>query len=196
MIVLDVETTGTNATKHSLVSIGAVDTDNIEDKFYEECRIWEGAHVDPVALKINGMSEKEINDTKRQTEGEIVEKFLGWFEARKNKIIAGQNPFMDVKFIMEASDRWNLDCRLQRRTIDQHTVCYMHMLSRKETPPLNEKGKSAIDSDFIMKYVGIPPEPKPHIGINGAIWEAEALSRMLHNKNLFPEFENYPIPWS
>ncbi len=54
-------------------------------------------------------------------------------------------------------------------------------------------GKSLLDSDAVMTYVGIPTEPKPHIALNGALWEAEAISRLLYQKNLLSQFEQYPI---
>ena len=47
MIVVDVETTGVDARKNSIVSIGAVDFENQKNQFYGECKIWEGAEIDP-----------------------------------------------------------------------------------------------------------------------------------------------------
>jgi hypothetical protein len=46
-----------------------------------------------------------------------------------------------------------------------------------------------------MEYVGIPVEPHPHVGINGAVWEAEAFSRLFYDKPLFEQFKEYPVPW-
>jgi hypothetical protein len=43
MLVLDVEASGTNYEKHSIVSLGALDLRNPENRFYGECRIWDGA---------------------------------------------------------------------------------------------------------------------------------------------------------
>lgn len=43
MIILDVETTGTDPSIHSLVSIGAVDFNNPDTRFMEECLVWSGA---------------------------------------------------------------------------------------------------------------------------------------------------------
>ena len=56
MIVVDVESSGVDAQKDSLVSVGAIDFDNPENRFYEECRIWDGAHVEKEALEINGFT--------------------------------------------------------------------------------------------------------------------------------------------
>ena len=194
MIVIDVETTGTNSQKHSLVNIGAVDTDDLGNIFYEECRIWEGAHIEEIALEINGETEESIKDPSKQTEGEIVRKFLDWFEDRKVKVIVGHNPILDFSFIRDAADRADLNFTLSKRTIDLHTVCFTHMVLNGKEPPLKE-GKTDINSETVMEYVGIPKEPKPHKGINGAIWEAEALYRLFYNKNLFEQFSKYPIPW-
>jgi hypothetical protein len=66
------------------------------------------------------------------------------------------------------------------------------MLKQGKEIPMHNK-HSAINSDFIMKYVGIPAEPKPHIGINGAIWEAEAFHRLFYNKYLFEQFKEYSV---
>lgn len=67
MIVFDVETTGEDSRKHSIVSIGALEFSNPKNQFYEECRIWEGAEVQEIALKINGFTEENIRDPKKQS---------------------------------------------------------------------------------------------------------------------------------
>ena len=65
MLVVDVEASGTEAAKHSIVSIGALDFSNPSIRFYGECRIWEGAHVMPEALMVNGFSEEQIKESVR-----------------------------------------------------------------------------------------------------------------------------------
>jgi hypothetical protein len=47
-----------------------------------------------------------------------------------------------------------------------------------------------------MKYVGITVEPHPHIAINGAKYETEALSRLLRNKSFFEEFAQFLVPFT
>jgi DNA polymerase III epsilon subunit-like protein len=194
MIVLDIEATGTDANKHSILSIGAVDFDHPEQIFNEECRIWDGAHVDPSALKYNGYTEEQIRDETKQTDEQIVKKFLDWVNEREERTIAGQNPMFDLGYIRAAALRYGINLTLAHRSIDQHSIVYAHMIKRGLTPPVDHH-HSAINSDFIMEYVGIPAEPKPHIAINGATWEAEALSRLLYDKPLLSQFEQYKIPW-
>lgn len=194
MIVLDVETTGTDPLKHSLVSIGAIDFNKPERQFYEECRIFESAHIMNEALVVNGMTHEQLTDQKKKTEGEIVKDFLVWLSLSEEKTIAGQNPFFDVSFIYAGAARNGMDAEIPHRIIDQHSICWYHMKKRGLNPPL-KNGKTDLNSDGIMKYVGIPAEPKPHIALNGALWEAEAFSRLIYDKSLLSQFKNSPIPW-
>ena len=194
MIVTDLETTGTNPEKHSIVSIGAIDLLNPQRTFYAECRIWEGAHIDKKALEINDMTERDAVDDSKKSEAAIVEEFLGWAMQSNDHTIAAHNPVFDLSFLEEAAARAHLNFPLAHRSIDQHSVTLTHMLLNDTEVPI-EKGRTAINSDYIMKYVGIPTEPRPHNALNGALWEAEALSRMLYNKNLLEQFRGYNIPW-
>lgn len=192
MIVIDVETTGTNPHKHSIVSIGAVDFYKPSEQFLEECKIWEGAHVEHEALVINGYSEQEISDPKKKSEAELVSSFFTWLEARESLLPAGHNPLFDLGFLQAAAERSHQNYILPSRSLDLHSVCFAHMIKKNVPPPMVHK-KSALNSDAVMLYVGIPAEPKPHIALNGAIWEAEAFSRLLYGKTLLPQFSKDPI---
>jgi DNA polymerase III epsilon subunit-like protein len=68
MMVVDVEASGTEYQKHSIVSIGAIDFDRPENRFYAECKLWEGAHVMEGALEVNGFTEAEITDPTKKSE--------------------------------------------------------------------------------------------------------------------------------
>lgn len=194
MIIVDVETTGTSPNAHSLASIGAIDFDNPKDQFHGECKIWPGAHIDKEALAINGYTQEELMDIKKMTEGELVKSFLNWAKDRKNHTLAGQNPFFDTAFIQAGAARNHIDFPLAHRIVDLHSIAYFHMILHGIKPP-TQHSRSAIDSDTIMAYVGIPAEPKPHIALNGAKWEAEAFHRLFSNKPLFGEFKKFRVPW-
>jgi len=194
MIVVDIESTGVNSTKHSLVSIGAIDFSNPNREFYDECKIWNGASIMDEAMEINGFSEKEVQDENKRSEGEIVKAFLSWVGESEEHTIAGHNVHFDLSFIQEACRRAGIDFTLAHRLIDLHSISYFHMFRNKGEVP-RKKRRSALNSDKVMEYVGIPEEPKPHIAINGARWEAEAFSRLFFDKYLFDEFKGYPIPW-
>ncbi|MDB5204157.1 MAG: hypothetical protein JWP09_185 [Candidatus Taylorbacteria bacterium] len=194
MIVVDVETSGTDPRYHSLVSIGAIDFDNPSDVFFKECRVFDGAKIEDSALAINGMTREQVANPAKPTDGEIVADFILWMKNKKDHTVGGQNPSFDVSFILAGAERNGLNISLAHRVIDLHSITYFHMSKRGIVPPL-KNNRTDLNSDVIMKYVGIEPEPKPHIAINGAKWEAEAFSRLFNDKALFPEFNQYSIPW-
>lgn len=194
MIVIDVEASGVDYNKHSIVSIGALDFDNPNNQFYDECKIWHGAHIDDEALEVNGFTEKEITDPAKKSEAEITKAFIAWASDIEDYTMAGQNVSFDRDFLQAAAHRGHLDWPLAHRTIDVHTLAYMHMVKRGVKPPV-EKHHTALNLDKVLNYVGIPDEPKPHDALTGAMSHAEAISRLLYDKKLLDEFKEYEIPW-
>ncbi len=196
MLVLDIEGSGLSYEKNSIVSLGALDLDNPTNRFYAECRVWDGAHIEPDALEVNGFTEAEITDPNKMTEAELIRNFIGWAQDLKNRTFAGQNVSFDRDMAKAAAHRAHLDWNFAHRTIDVHTLGWMHMVKRGLTPPLDEEHhRSALNLDVLLNYCGIPEEPQPHNALTGALCHAEVISRLLHNKKLLPEFEQYDIPW-
>jgi DNA polymerase III epsilon subunit-like protein len=194
MIVIDVEFSGLDAIKDSIVSIGAVELENPQNQFYGECRIWPDAHINEDALAVNGFTKEQIKDPKKWSDEELIKAFISWTSMCKEHTFAGQNPSLDMEFIRNGAKRYHMDWGFAHRTVDLHSLCYMHMVKKGiMLPVLNNR--TDLNSDKIMKYVGIPAEPHPHNALNGAKFEAEAISRLLYDKKLLPEFEKYSIPW-
>ena len=198
MIVVDIEASGTEYAKHSIVSIGALDFNNPENTFYDECRIWDGAHIMEGALAVNGFTEEEITDPAKKSEEEITKAFMAWSwgEGIEDRTLAGQNVSFDRDFLKAACGRAGLDWDLAYRTIDTHSLAWMHMVKRGLAVPLNEEHRrSAMDLDAVLNYVGIPEEPTPHNALTGAYSHAEVISRLLYDKKLLPQFEQFDIAW-
>ena len=193
MIIVDVETTGIDPKKDSIVSIGAVDFLNPKNQFYRECRIWEGANVSKIALEINGFSEDEIRDPNKISLEDAVKDFLVWVETTSERTLAGENPSFDRDFLIASMDRYSMRWPLGHRTIDLHSLCYNHHLKRGLVPPVKDK-RTNLNTDKILQYVGLPAEPKPHNALTGAKMEAEAFSRLIFGKSLLDEFKNYQVP--
>lgn len=189
IIVVDVETTGLNPDTHGIISIGAVVYDDPTKTFYEECRVRDDVTVDPKALAINGFTEMELRDENKFSEARMVKHFADWWKSvdAQDNIIAGHNVHFDWGFLNTAFVRHNIALLINKRLFDLHSLCLADLLRR---------GKLAreIHSDFIMEYVGLPTEPKPHNALNGALWETEAFSRLLLGKNKLPQFARYSVP--
>lgn len=194
MIVLDIETTGLDPEENGIVSIGALDINNPDDYFYEECRIREGERIDPNALEVNGFSVEECRDKNRQSTRELLQHFEAWISTRTIKMIGGLHvASFDVPFLNKKASQVGLRMRLHKRSIDLHSIAYAKMHTLGKVVPMTD-GWSVMDTDFIHPFCGLPKEPKPHNGLNGAKWEAESIYRLVHGKSLLKEFSRYPVP--
>lgn len=196
MIVLDIEASGTEYDTHSIVSLGALELTNPSNRFYLECRVWEGADIMEGALAVNGFSVEQITNITKPTEEELLKAFLAWAEPIRDKTFAGQNVSFDRDFVKAACRRAGVEFPFAYRTIDTHTLAYMHMVKRGLTPPFDEaKHRTALNLDAVLNYVGIADEPEPHNALTGALSHAEVISRLLYGKKLLPEFANDEIPF-
>lgn len=194
MVILDVEASGTDVRVHSIVSVGAIDFENPTRQFYDECRIWDGAHSMDEALAVCGFSKSEVVDPSKKSESELYDAFIEFALNTPDHTLAGQNPSFDRDFLHAAAIRAHRDWPLAHRTIDTHSLAWMHMVKNGLVPPV-EHHRSALNLDSILNYVGIPEEPKPHNALTGALCHAEVISRLLYDKKLLPEFTQYGIPW-
>jgi DNA polymerase III epsilon subunit-like protein len=193
MIALDVETSGLDPERYSILSIGAIDTDEPTNRFYGECQIWEGAHVSSEALAINGYSRESAIDSNKKTEAEFISEFVAWATRAKDTTIVGQNSSFDRDFVQSACRRAGIGFPFAHRTIDIHTLVWFHMIEHGVTPPMY-KGHSGINLTAALEYCGLPPEEKPHNALNGAFAHAEVFSRIAYNKKMLAEYFSYEIP--
>jgi len=197
MIAIDVEGSGTEYHTHSILSIGALDLKNPSNQFYDECRTWDGAHIMDEALLITGFTKEEATDPHKKSEAEIARAFSLWASDIDDRTLAGQNVSYDRDMIKAALERAGEMFPFAYRTIDTHTLAYMHMIRHGLTPPFDEeKHRSALNLDAVLNYCGIPEEPTPHNALTGAQSHAEVISRLLYNKKLLPQFSKFSIPWT
>lgn len=197
MIVVDVESSGTEANIHSILSVGLIDFVNPTRQLYLECRAWDGAKIEDEALAVNGFTREQATDASKQSEAELVHQFIEWAKGMDDTTFAGQNVSFDRDFLRASAKRaGHTEWPFAHRTIDTHTLAWMHMIKRGLTPPIDpEKHHSALNLDAVLIYCGIPEEPQPHNALTGAKSHAEVISRLLYGKKLLPEFEKYDLPW-
>lgn len=195
MIALDIESSSADPKTGSILSLGAVDTDDPTNQFYDECRIWDGAHVKDEALAVNGFTREEIEDPSKKTEAELVQAFVAWVTDRpQNRTIVGQNPSFDYGYVLAACGRANIEFPFARRTLDLHSMVWLHMQERGVEQPVHNH-HSNISLDTALQYCGIPEEPHPHNALTGALSHAEVFLRIAYNRKSIPEFSTYDIPW-
>jgi DNA polymerase III epsilon subunit-like protein len=201
MIALDVESSGLDPKEASIVSIGAVDTDDPTNQFYDECRVWDGADINDQALEVNGFKREELLGTDaeariKKTEAELIRDFVAWATDRpQNRTLLAQNVRFDLSFVQEACKRAGTEFPFAHRVLDLHTLGWMHMTLRGITPPV-AKHRTALDLTGVLAYCGLPEEAKPHNALNGALAHAECFARMAYTKNIIEDYSTFQIPWT
>jgi DNA polymerase III epsilon subunit-like protein len=165
IIVVDVETSGVDTSKHGLLSIGAVKLTKPEASFYTECQLDLDREYDEGALKINGFTPEDCHNQNRITELQAVTDFYKWAEkfrvGGETLIFAGQNPDFDAGFLRRKKNSWPF----RRRYLDLHSVAFATFC------------KSLCHKEICLA-LGLPPEPEPHNALFGAKSEAECFKKL------------------
>jgi DNA polymerase III epsilon subunit-like protein len=200
MIALDIETSGLDPERTSILSIGALDTNNPLDQFYGECQVWNGAEITDEALAVNGFTREQAADTSQKSEAELIQKFVAWVTEVseeglvRNTTIVGQNSSFDRDFARAACRRAGVKFPFSHRTIDTHSLVWLHMIQKGIVPPI-KYGSSSLSLTAALQYCGLPEELKPHNALNGAFAHAEVFSRIAYNKKMLEIYSSFEIPW-
>lgn len=191
MIVVDIESTGLDPDRCSILSIWAINFNYPEKKFYQECKIFENALVEEKALEVNWFTYEQITNENKKSEPQLISDFVNRLTQFEDKTIAWQHPMaLDIPIIKAACKRAGINYELSQRTVDLHSIAYSHFISWQKGIPLDENWTSNIKLDYIASYLGIWEEPKPHNALNWAKYEAECFARLLYWKNLLEEFKD------
>lgn len=193
MVVLDIETSGLDSQKNSLVSIGAMDFNDVSQIFYEECQIWTDSSVDVKSLEVIGFTEEQLRDSSKKTPAEILQKFIDWLAERSDRTIAGQNVHWDLEFLREELKRSGIKHHFGYRIVDLHTLAYTKMKEKKIPLPMN-KNRTDLNLDVITSLTGIHYRRKSHNALEDVRLEAESFYRLMFGKNLLPEFAEDEVP--
>lgn len=153
MIVVDLETSGLDEKKHSILSIGAVEFDNPDNIFYGECRLRDGAEVDPAALATNGFTLNYIAGREKSCQ-ELVTDFRKWALNIKNRTLAGMVPSFDEGFLRSHFESYSIEWIFGRRSIDLHSAFYVYLAATNQEIPLKD-GILMGSLDFILAHLGI-----------------------------------------
>ncbi|HVC58689.1 MAG TPA: 3'-5' exonuclease [Candidatus Acidoferrales bacterium] len=192
--VVDVEATGLDSRKCSIVSVGVVlYTAGKVKEYYYECKPFKGAVINDEALEINGATRKELRSPKRLLQKKMMTDIYKVLKSHGVHTIAGQNTSFDRDFLDSAARRCKVRWDFGHRTIDMHSIAYAIMLRKKMRIPTKEGHRNHLTADVIYTYLGMPEEPRPHNGLTGARMEFEGLARMVYGKSLLDEFKGYKV---
>ncbi|MDE1869014.1 MAG: 3'-5' exonuclease [Candidatus Micrarchaeota archaeon] len=191
--VVDVEATGLDSRRCSIVSVGIVlykDRNIIEQYF--ECKPFKDAFIDPEGLKINGTKRSELYSENRMNQKKMMTEIARILKAYKIHTIAGQNTSFDRDFLTEAARREGVKWDLTHRTVDLHSICYALLLERGKRIP-TKHGRNWLSASAMYRLLGMPTEPKPHNALTGARMEFEAMSRLVYGKSVLNDFKRFRV---
>ncbi|MFH1801901.1 MAG: 3'-5' exonuclease [archaeon] len=206
MIVVDLETSGDLfPEKNGIWQIGAIDTDNPENVFFEECRIDDEDCVEEISLKICGKTEEEYRDASKQSQKGMLEKFFKWSENVKVRNLVCQSTPFDYGFLWARASRYGIPFSLPTKTIDLYGIAAVRFYQIRGKFNVGED-RVKMGLPVIAKFCGLEMDRlemnggkvvkggKPHDALDDAKLEAECFSRIVYGKNLMNEFEKFPIP--
>jgi DNA polymerase III epsilon subunit-like protein len=209
VVIFDIETTGLDPEKNSIVSIGAVDPDRPDETFYGECRVFEGAEISPDALKVNGYTVDDITDPKKQTSKELYLKFEEYVKNHKADVLAGFNiSKFDLRFIAYTAKRYNLPWNFPTKYIDikndfedlvynnPRFADLKHQIDTLFPPPTSNHEPEKINFISLnraLKYFGVDDEPRPHNALGGAKYATELYGLFYLKSHFLREYDKYPI---
>jgi len=160
MIVVDLETSGLDERIHSILSVGAVEFENPNNKFYGECRRRYGAEVDPEALAKNGFTPDYIAGIEKSCYGLLVD-FRKWALRINDRTLGGMVPSFDAGFLRSHFDIYGMTWIFGRRFVDLHTAFYLYLIRTGKEIPLKD-GILRGNLDFILEYLKIPGRKTEH----------------------------------
>lgn len=204
-IVVDLEMSGLNPNENGIWQIGAVDLNNPEKIFFEESSIDDDEKVDEESLKIIGKTEEQLRNSRKQSQREMVEKFMQWIELRPLRNLLCQNPQFDAGFLAEKARKYGIKKTFHYRSFDLHSIAQTiyHMIKGKFS---THEHNSSMNLKSILEFCGVPDlrmqmmdgkvvqEGNPHNALEDAKLTGECFYRLLYGKNLFPEYSKYKIP--
>lgn len=166
MIIIDIETTGVDPTRHQMVSLGAVDYKTGET-FYGECRIGKYDEWTSEALQINGFSRDDIYDPDKQTAPELYDKFIKWANGRSTTLAGHNVAGFDLQFLLKNHKKLKKigNFPFSYRTIDLHSVAYAKLGKKYQLP-------------HICNALGVAVEPNPHNALEGALAEYKCFKKL------------------
>ena len=171
LAITDVETTGLHPDKHEIIEIGLVLADQKNGNILDTLDIKiKPSHIEtasPRALEINGYKPEDW--TRAISLQTAMKKYA---TKAKNGLFCAHNITFDWGFIEKAFQTTGASHSMDYHRIDLLTIAWRE---------LGPKGLDRLNLNSIAEFLGVPPEPKVHRGINGAMTEYLILKKILWN---------------
>jgi len=197
-IVVDLETSGLDLVKCGIWQIGAIDLNTMEE-FFDEARIDDEDEIvnipelEKTVFDITGKTEEEMREKTKQSQKELIEKFLKWVDTRKMKNFVCQNPLWDVGWLNVRLNKYSYKRTFDHRSFDLHSIAQTKFFELNGKFLIKEE-KSDMGLKNVLKFCGMKDPRGVHNAFEDAKLTAECFNRLMFGKNLFPEFSKFEVP--
>ena len=184
MVVVDVETTGTEPQRPSMIEIAAVAWNG--SVFPPTFRPRPGCEIDLRACEVNGHWPRDL-DRLSGSYYDAIERFLEWCRSLEgilakpgSLMLAGWSVDFDRDFLEHALTH---DLASADRPPWQHRVYDAHTLSVAYLRTIGHQVPDRLYSHEACALLGVDPEPQPHRAANGVRMTCSLFARIHANLN-------------
>lgn len=167
--IIDVETSGLEATHHEILEVGMVvfdlDTFSITDLYESKVRPERIEDAEPRALEVNGYDHEEWEGAPS-----LHEVMMQLYERTQDTTFCAHNMIFDWSFLQAAEKKTGIILPFGRHKIDLLTLAWGKLPHDKV---------HAWSLKTICTYLHILPEPKRHRALNGALAEYAVFTKLM-----------------
>lgn len=180
LLLIDIESTGTNVAKHEIIQIAAIllDKKTLKEKgvfsTFIKPRKWK--QQDPEAMAVNGITLAQVKNAPplRQALQQLVKTF------GTSVIVTVYAGNLDVVFFTAAFREQNMRYPYDYHTFDIWSLCYNYMARRHK---LTDRKKFAgFSMESVAKHFRIPLPARRHQALIDCQIEAEVLRALMKAK--------------
>ena len=167
--ITDVETTGLDVRRHEIIEIGLVVIDQKTFEIKDTLDI----KVAPSHIETSDPKSSLVTGYRPDHWGGAVslkEAMTQYAAKTQGALFAAWNVAFDWQFIEEAFRATGVRNGMDYHLVDVPSIAWSL---------LRGKGLGTFRLEKVCEFLGIPPEPSPHRGINGAMKAYEVLKRLL-----------------
>jgi len=176
LVILDLESTGSDPLNHAIVSIAAVDLRvQRRREFASEVRAFPGAELDRQHATARALPLEDLEKVDRPDEAEVIPAFLKWLGS-ESVMLGGINTRSNRDFLLCALRRvcarqhCSLRLPVVHRSVDLGVLTLLHAQAHGLANPMTTF------NDTLSRA----PHPAPHAGILGARLIAKTIVRLLN----------------
>ncbi|MFH1759007.1 MAG: 3'-5' exonuclease [Patescibacteria group bacterium] len=173
LAITDVETTGLDVRRHEIIDIGLLvveqsDLNIIKYSLDYKVKPEHPETAEAEALKINGYNEADWRDAPN-----LKSVMKLYAELTKDAVFLASPVSFDWQFVEEAFRKTGVKDPMDYHRLDLFSIAWGKQREGKLP------GVKSLKLSELCKFFGIPEEPMPHVGINGATIELEILRKLL-----------------